>query len=60
MKIIVSLSLPKADYPIEKIKTMTAIHEGRKVKVMYYDKKYCMWYVQLSNGGMKYTNLLKF
>ena len=39
---------------------MTAIHEGLKVKVFYYDKKYKGWYVQLPNGGMKYTNNLSF
>ena len=37
-----------------------AIHEGEKVTVLYYDKKYCAWYIQLSNGGLKYTNSLTF
>jgi len=38
---------------------MTATLGGMKVKVLYYDKKYCAWYVQLPNGGLKYTNRIK-
>ena len=30
---------------------MTAIHENKKVKAMYYDERYKAWCIQLSNGG---------
>jgi len=39
---------------------MTATLDNKKVKVMYYDKKYQAWYIQLNNGGMMYTNRLVF
>jgi len=34
--------------------------DNKKVKVLYYDKKYKAWYIQLKNGGMAYSNRLVF